>query len=185
MYFSRDLWSLFHCEDFWTRNIFELKADLNAHCKERLFRDKRRPKTGIEESGIVTLIMAIRLYSLILTMALCLQKLMVSLSKACCCLSEIIFRMIRPILFSHEKNMLFSGSDISKTDDNPFFKHKEALEVPRMPGDLLGDCTAGGVIYLGITRRSEIGKTIMLNCSPSGPWGTISEGKTSFLGFFL
>lgn len=135
MYFSRDLRSLFKWEDFWTRNIVELKANLNAHYRERLFRQKRLPKTAIQESGIVSSIMAIRLYSLILTMALCLQILMVSLSKVCWCLSEVIFRMVRRILLSPEKNILLSDSDILKTDDSPFFKHKEALEAIKMPGE--------------------------------------------------
>lgn len=136
MYFSRDLRSLFQWEDFWTRNFVELKANLNAHCRERLFREKRLPKRAKQESGIASSIIAIRLYSLFLTMALCLQKLMVSLSKACWCLSEIVFRMIRPVFFSREKNVLLSGSDISPTNKNPFFRYKEALEIIRMPGEI-------------------------------------------------
>jgi hypothetical protein len=44
--------------------------------------------------------------------------------------------MIRPVFFSREKNVLLSGSDISPTNKNPFFKYKEALEVIRMPGEI-------------------------------------------------
>lgn len=117
MYFSRDLRFLFQWEDFWTRSIVEMKANLNAHYRERLFREKRLPKRVTQESGIASSIIAIWLYSLLLTMALCLQKLVVLLSKACWCLSEIVFRRIRPVLFSREKNEMLSG--ISPTENNP------------------------------------------------------------------
>jgi hypothetical protein len=158
MYFSRDLWFLFQWEDFWTRSIVEMKSNLNAHYRERLFREKRLPKRVTQESGIASSIIAIWLYSLLLTMALCLQKLMVLLSKACWCLSEIVVRMIRLVLFSREKNAMLSGSAISPTENNPFIKYQDALEIISMPGEIAGSLwTANESAFKKVKKHMEEG----------------------------
>lgn len=127
MYFPKDVRCLFYLEDFWTRSIVDMKNDLDAHLTARLFRQKRiRERTAIERI-VVNLMTAFRLHSLLLNMGLWVQKLMVSVCKACWYLSDLPFRMIRRFTMSPE-------SALEITD--PFYQYREALEIIRMPGEL-------------------------------------------------
>lgn len=110
-----------------------MKNDLDAHLTARLFRKKRILETTSLESIVVNLITAVRLHSLFLIMGLWLLKLMVLVSKACWCLSDLTFRMIRPFIMSPQQNALLYGLNLSapEPETDPFYKYKEALEIIR------------------------------------------------------
>ena len=100
LYFPKNVWCLFHLEDFWTRSIVDMKNDLDAHLTARLFRKKRSLERTPLESIVVNFITAVGLHSLFFIMGLWLLKLMVLVSKVCWCLSDLAFRMIRPFIMS-------------------------------------------------------------------------------------
>jgi len=115
-------------EDFWTRSIIEFKY---GQLKGPLSWEKRNHSRTLLQSNIVDLIIiAVRLHSLLLSMGILLQKLVVLLSKASCFLSWIIFF---PLVMSREKIMLLSGSNIPMSE---FSKYRALLEIIRMPGEI-------------------------------------------------
>lgn len=122
IYFPRDVRSLFPMEDFWTRSIVNMKKDLDAHLTSRLFRGKINPERTPLETIVVNLITTFRLHDLLFMMVFLLQKLIVSLSKTCWCLSHLAFRMIRP-----------KDRSVLKTDQ--FYQYEAALDKIRMPGE--------------------------------------------------
>lgn len=74
IYFPKDVRSLFHMEDFWTRSIVDMKKDLDAHLISGLFRGKRNLERTPLESIIVNLITTFRLHYLLFMMVFSLQK---------------------------------------------------------------------------------------------------------------
>ena len=119
LYFPKNVWCLFHLEDFWTRSILDMKNDLDGHLTARLFRKKKLLERTPLESIVVNLITTVRLHSLFLIMGLWLLKLMVLVSKACWCLSDLTFRMIRPFIMSPQQNALFYGLNLSAPEQRP------------------------------------------------------------------
>lgn len=137
MYFPRGVQRLFHIEDFWTRSIVDMKNDVDAYSAPGLFREKRKLERAAIESIVVNLITTFRLNALLFITVLWLQKLIVSVSKACWCLSELAFRLIRPFIMSQEKNALLCGSlNASVPETDEFHHYKEALDIIRMPGEI-------------------------------------------------
>lgn len=158
MYFPRGIQGLFHMEDFWTRIIVDMKNDVDAYSAPGLFRmkrkldmnndvdacsapglfgEKRKLEIAARESIVVNLITTFRLNALLFIMVLWLQKLIVSVSKACWCLSELAFRLIRPFIMSQETNALLCGSlNASVPENDEFHNYKEALDIIRMPGEI-------------------------------------------------
>eukprot|EP00253_Pinus_taeda_P020278 PITA_20278 len=137
LYFPRGVQRLFHMEDFWTRSIVDMKNDVDAYSAPGLFREKRKLERAAIESIVVNLITTFRLNALLFITVLWLQKLIVSVSKACWCLSELAFRLIRPFIMSQEKNALLCGclnASVPETDE--FHRYKEALDIIRMPGEI-------------------------------------------------
>lgn len=136
LYFPRGVQRLFHMEDFWTRSIVDMKNDVDAYSAPGLFREKRKLERAAIESIVVNLITTFRLNALLFITVLWLQKLIVSMSKACWCLSELAFRLIRPFILSQEKNALLCGLNASVPETDEFHHYKEALDIIRMPGEI-------------------------------------------------
>ena len=113
MYFPKNVSCLFPSEFFWTRAIVDMKTDLDAHLTTRSFRKKRILERIPTESVVVNLITAVRLHSLFFIIGLWLLKLMVLVSIACWCLSDLAFRMIRPFIMSPQQNALLYGLNLS------------------------------------------------------------------------
>ena len=112
-------------QDFWTRSVIELKySKLNGPLWERIDRKRTPPQTYI-----VNLIIALRLHTLVLSMGLFVQYIVVLLSKASLFLSWLI---LWPLLMAREKIMLLFGSSITKSQ---FSKYREILESIAMPGE--------------------------------------------------
>eukprot|EP00253_Pinus_taeda_P009698 PITA_09698 len=139
IYFPRDVRSvrsLFHMEDFWRRSIVDMKKDLDTHLTSRLFRGKRNLERTPLETIVVNLITTFRLHYLLFMMVFLLQKLIVSLSKTCWCLSELAFQMIRPFIINRENNALLFGLNGSVLKTDQFYQYKAALDIIRMPGEI-------------------------------------------------
>lgn len=170
MYFPRGVQRLFDMEDFWTRSIVDMKNDVDAYSAPGLFREKRKLERAAIESIVVNLITTFRLNALLFITVLWLQKLIVSVSKACWCLSELAFRLIRPFIMSQEKNALLCGSlNASVPETDEFHHYKEALDIIRMPGEI--------AYSLWIANLSAFKKTV--NNKEQG----YKDGKSNFAEF--
>lgn len=125
VYFPRYGLCSFQMEDFWTRNLIELKySQLNGPLWEKIDRDRT-----LLQTNIVDLIVALRLHTLVLSIGLLVQKFVVLLSKASCFISSLLFW---PLLMGCKKIMLLSGSNISKSE---FSKYRQVLERITMPAE--------------------------------------------------
>lgn len=125
--FQRDQGCSFQVEDFWTKSLIDLQyGPLNG----RLFQEKRNRDRPLLEGYIVDLMIAVRLHSLLLSIGLLLQKLVVLLGRASRFLSQILFM---PVLKIHEKIMLSRGR--SSKPDSEFSSYKKILERITMPGE--------------------------------------------------
>lgn len=103
-YFPKDVGYLLYCEDFWTRELVQQKDDLRGWGS---------------------------FLSILLTVFLWVQKLMVILSKICWYLSQFVFEMIRLFMISKSK----SGLSKKTNKSGQFRKYEDALNIMQMPGE--------------------------------------------------
>eukprot|EP00253_Pinus_taeda_P033465 PITA_33465 len=125
IYFPRYGKRPFQVEDFWTRSLIELKyRQLNGLLWEKKDRNRTLLQTTMVDS-----IIPLRLRTLVLSMAIFVQKFVVLLSKVSLLLSWLLFG---PFLMAREKITLSRGLDITKSE---FPKYRKVLESIAMPGE--------------------------------------------------
>lgn len=103
-YFPKHVGYLLYCEDFWTRELVQQKGDLRGWGS---------------------------FLSILLTVFLWVQKLMVKLSKICGYLSQFVFGIIRLFMIGKCKSGLLKKT----TKSGQFKKYEDALNIMLMPGE--------------------------------------------------
>ncbi|GLJ17768.1 hypothetical protein SUGI_0310150 [Cryptomeria japonica] len=124
---------VFVVENFWTRHIKEMKYSWESHIA-----DLKEDMQNASFFGKISLWVQVCFFSLakvcVIGFLWALQVFVVSFSKACWFLSEIVIgnRFVRGC-FLESQNFLNYGSEDFQNDLSEFKKHREVLERVRMP----------------------------------------------------